>query len=151
MYRGLPPNGKLFSLIDSNIEEEILMGEVYSLKFANLLWEAPTVKNMRWFQGLKCDDLYLSISVKTFPWKYGGQRKIIEDVGFYLEKDFSFENLKFYTGNQRITMQPTDVISITFEMVLYFQRNVLFCIKRRDQKKIGQKISYKKKTIHGKK
>ena len=38
MFRGIPPNGKLFSLIDSIIEQDLMMGEIYSLELEKFSW-----------------------------------------------------------------------------------------------------------------
>ena len=65
MYRGMPPNGKLYSLIDSNVEEDLLKGEVNSLEFRNLSWVAPGVKNLKKFKNLTRESLNLSVTVNS--------------------------------------------------------------------------------------
>ena len=149
MFRGMPPNGKLFPLLNTNVEEDLLTGEVYSLEFGNLSWEAQAVMNMKKFEGLKSESLNLTVNVDTLPWRFGGWEKLRETLTFQLEEDFSLENMKFSTENQRITLQPLDLISFTFEMMLSREKTALFCIKYPVEEHIGHTISYKKQAYHG--
>ena len=115
MYRGMPPNGKLYSLIDSNVEEDLLKGEVNSLEFRNLSWVAPAVKNLKKFKNLTRESLNLSVTVDLWPWTFGGWRKVSETLILSLE-DFSSENsvltenmtFSFSTEDQIVTLSPLD-------------------------------------------
>jgi len=98
---------------------------------------------------LKNQDLKLIVNVDILPWKFGGWRKVSETLTFSLQRDFSFENMKFYTESQRIHLQPLDFISLQFEMILYFENSACFCYKFQDDELIGRTISYQKKAHHG--
>ena len=153
MYRGMPPNGKLYSLIDSNVEEDLLKGEVNSLEFRNLSWVAPAVKNLKKFKNLTRESLNLSVTVDLWPWTFGGWRKVSETLILSLEEDFSSENMtfSFSTENQSITLDPLDYIALKFQMTLFREKTALFCIKYPAEENVGSSTQFRKEAIQGEK
>ena len=80
MYRGMPPNGRLFSLNDSAFQNDLLMGESYSIDFEDLIWVAANSSQAEKYTNK--GHLYLKICMITRPYELGGWERSIGNFTF---------------------------------------------------------------------
>ena len=70
MFRGIPPNGKLLSLISNTIQDDLLMGKSYFLELENLVWAVSDLRQAEKYTNR--GQLHLWVCLITKQLKRGG-------------------------------------------------------------------------------
>ena len=145
MFRGIPPNGKLLSLISNTIQDDLLMGKSYLLELENLVWAVSDLRQAEKFNNRGQLHLWICLIAKQLNrggWANSKQQVKLtcasnstltpNEKGHYCISMTPIDGKK-----EKIILKEIDELSIEFEIEHEQEKTSCFCFNYNASKNVA--------------